>query len=179
MKIINGNLLDMFDNGDFDVIAHGCNCHHTMGGGIAAQIANRYPGIYYIDYMYTKKGDINKLGTFTSGYPDNSDQRIYNLYTQYDFGGKGIFVNYNALSLCLYKLNAIEKGKKVGLPLIGGGLAGGDEQTIKDIMERQMKDCDTTLVLWDGPPIVKRDYSKDKLAVDGNDDSLLSAFYRD
>ena len=177
MKTVKGNLLDMFDNGDFDVIAHGCNCHHVMGGGIAAQIAQRYPGVYYVDRQYTKSGDINKLGTFTCAYPDTNDQRVYNLYTQFNFGAKGVYVDYDALTLCLRKLNALEKGKKVGLPLIGGGLAGGDEGVITSIMEREMRGCDTTLVLFDGPPMPKRDYKSDPKSQDADEDfgdSLLT-----
>ena len=40
------------------------------------------------------------------------------------------------------------KGKKVVLPLICGGLAGGDPDTIKDIIKSELKDCDSTLVLF-------------------------------
>ncbi len=35
LNIINGDLIDLAKNGNFDVIIHGCNCFRTMGVGIA------------------------------------------------------------------------------------------------------------------------------------------------
>ena len=32
MKTIKGNLITMAKEGKFDVIVHGCNCYHVMGG---------------------------------------------------------------------------------------------------------------------------------------------------
>lgn len=149
MKVVEGDLLDMFDNGEFDVIAHGCNCFCTMGSGIAALIRERYPSVYEVDYHETEQGDINKLGTYTYDYPFgvDDDRKVYNLYTQFDFGAPTkCHLNYDALSLLLYKLNKLEKGKKIGLPMIGCGLAGGDEALVVSIIERQLKNCDVTLV---------------------------------
>ena len=39
MEIIKGDLL----KSDVPAIIHQCNCFHTMGGGIAVQIASKYP----------------------------------------------------------------------------------------------------------------------------------------
>lgn len=33
MKYIIGDLLKLADDGQFDVIVHGCNCFNTMGAG--------------------------------------------------------------------------------------------------------------------------------------------------
>lgn len=151
MKVIVGNLLDLFDASEFDVIAHGCNCFHTMGSGIAVQIRDRYAGAYAVDVEYTEYGDINKLGGFTYCYPfENSKKKLYNLYTQFGFGSDRVYVNYDALSLSLYKVNELEKGRKIGLPLIGCGLAGGDPLILEKIIDIQMKDCDVTLVKFEG-----------------------------
>lgn len=43
MKTIEGDLLAMTENGDFDVLVYGCNCQHTMGRGIAKAIRARLP----------------------------------------------------------------------------------------------------------------------------------------
>ena len=56
--------------------------------------------------------------------------------------------DYEALILCLRKINLKFKGKKVVLPLICGGLAGGDPDKIKNIIKSELKDCDSTLVLF-------------------------------
>lgn len=35
MKTIQGNFIHLAQNGEFDLIVHGCNCFCTMGAGIA------------------------------------------------------------------------------------------------------------------------------------------------
>jgi len=64
-----------------------------------------------------------------------------------------IFINgvekpfdYEALTLCMRKINHQYKGNKIGLPLIGAGLAGGDWNVIEKIIEKELKDMDVTIV---------------------------------
>ena len=38
-----GNLLDMAERGEFDIIVHGANCICVMGSGIAREIKARFP----------------------------------------------------------------------------------------------------------------------------------------
>ena len=38
MKTIKGDLIKLAQDGEFDVIVHGCNCMCTMSAGIAKQI---------------------------------------------------------------------------------------------------------------------------------------------
>ena len=42
------------------------------------------------------------------------------------------------------------KGKHIGLPKIGAGLAGGDWERIKGIIQKELKDCEVTIVIYDG-----------------------------
>ena len=44
------------------------------------------------------------------------------------------------------KINHQYKGNKIGLPLIGAGLAGGDWNVIEKIIEKELKDMDVTIV---------------------------------
>jgi len=57
-------------------------------------------------------------------------------------------LDYNALTLCLRKINHKFSGHKIGLPKIGAGLAGGDWDIIKTIIERELKDMDVTIVYF-------------------------------
>ena len=41
LETVKGNLITMAKKGELDIIVHGCNCFHTMGGGIAAEIIAR------------------------------------------------------------------------------------------------------------------------------------------
>jgi O-acetyl-ADP-ribose deacetylase (regulator of RNase III) len=143
MKEIKGDLIELAKAGQFDVIAHGCNCHNTMGAGIAKQIKKEFNGAYVID-QYTKKGDYNKLGNFTKVYQNNV--WIYNCYTQYNFGTEKVQLDYESLILCLRKINKENYRKTIGLPKIGCGLAGGDWNIVKKIIENELKDMDVTIV---------------------------------
>jgi O-acetyl-ADP-ribose deacetylase (regulator of RNase III) len=44
------------------------------------------------------------------------------------------------------KINYKFKGKHIGLPLIGCGLAGGDVTIVKKIIQEELKDCTVTIV---------------------------------
>lgn len=132
LKHATGNLLDMAENGDFDVIVQGCNCFNTMGGGIAREIAERYPHVADVD-KETLRGDYMKLGTWTSAAVVAPEYRfeLINAYTQYSMSrGVDVF-EYTAFELILQKLLHLHGNKRIGLPYIGMGLAGGDERLIK------------------------------------------------
>ena len=49
-------------------------------------------------------------------------------------------------------MNKTEKilfaGKKIGLPKIGSNLAGGDWNIIKEIIKKELKGCDVTVVIY-------------------------------
>ena len=135
-----GNLLDLAEAGEFDIVVQGCNCFNTMGGGIAREIRERYPVVASVD-METVKGDYNKLGTWTEcdvivgdlGYVSNFT--IINAYTQYSMSkGEDVF-EYTAFELILQKLCHAYGDKRIGLPYIGMGLAGGDADTIMEQIE--------------------------------------------
>lgn len=131
-----GNLIDLAEDGDFDVIVHGCNCFNTMGGGIAREIRERYPDASRVDSQ-TIRGDYNKLGTFTK--VDIAQQgrvfTIVNAYTQYKMSnGEDVF-EYTAFQLILEKLAYLYGGRRIGLPYIGMGLAGGDRDLILAMIE--------------------------------------------
>jgi O-acetyl-ADP-ribose deacetylase (regulator of RNase III) len=135
---VKGNLLDMADNGEFDIIIHGCNCFNTMGAGIARQIADRYPSAQEADNK-TRRGDFMKLGNFTWGRGDGFD--ILNAYTQYGTAGDGEDVfEYDAFKLVLRKVLHEFGACRYGLPYIGMGLAGGDKKRILAIMDEFAKE---------------------------------------
>jgi O-acetyl-ADP-ribose deacetylase (regulator of RNase III) len=46
------------------------------------------------------------------------------------------------------KMNHIFKGKHIGMPKIGAGLAGGDWKFIQQIIVRELKDCIVTVVIY-------------------------------
>jgi O-acetyl-ADP-ribose deacetylase (regulator of RNase III) len=46
------------------------------------------------------------------------------------------------------KINHTFKGKHIGLPQIGCGLAGGDWSRVKEIIKKELKDCKVTVVIF-------------------------------
>lgn len=169
-KEINGDLIQLALMGTFDVISHGCNCYCTQGAGIALTMKNTFGTDKFRMEQGSFKGDYNKLGTIdyrhfhlfegklvgdglkgdlVEGYQNLT---VVNSYTQHSYGkgpGGQIPLDYDALRLCLRKINRIFKGLKVGLPMIGCHLAGGDWNVVKKLIETELKDCDTTVVIWD------------------------------
>ena len=132
LKHAKGNLLDMAENGDFDIIIQGCNCFNTMGGGIAREIRERYPMAAIVDDE-TEKGDYNKLGNYTTAFTGKF--LIVNAYTQFNMSqGTDVF-EYTSFQVILEKIAYHFGDRKIGLPYIGMGLAGGDSTYIMPMIE--------------------------------------------
>lgn len=188
---IEGNLIELALSGAFDVIAHGCNCQNTMGAGIAPLMAKAFGCDKFKLEHPQLKGDINKLGQidFRQLYiydkkayitedlslelmTRSADNKLFvvNAYTQFWYGkthtnGVDKPLDYEALTLCFRKMNYMFKGKHIGSPLIGCGLAGGvfdykmlktpfekygyENYILKDvktIIQEELKDCKVTMV---------------------------------
>lgn len=129
-----GNLLTAFANGEVNTIVHGCNCFHTMGAGIAGQIAKLYPGAFDVDKT-TPYGDIRKLGTYSLfTTPDNGD--IINAYTQFKPGKENPYYLYASIEEVFRQINFDFANKTIGIPRIGAGIAGGNWNTIFNIIAK-------------------------------------------
>ena len=144
IKYIKGDLIR--DREQYEVIAHQCNCFLSFGAGIAAQIKIHIPEAYQAD-LSTKYGDRAKLGTIT--YTANSNPIVVNMYGQYKYTRHEVDTNYDALRSCFKLVKQKFSGKKIGLPLIGAGLASGNWETIEEIIKEELSDEDVTVVIWE------------------------------
>lgn len=165
---VHGDLITLAKKGTFDVIAHGSNCMSAMGAGIAVPLKNTFGCDKFP--MELQGPDINKLGCIDykevdiipvmreitiNGIPKMSPDfggitvTVVNAYTQYYYGRKfGMPLDYDALTLCMRKMNSVFKGKHIGLPQIGAGLAGGKWNIIKNIIKSELIDCKVTVVIF-------------------------------
>jgi len=165
---IEGDLIKLAKQGTFDVITHGCNCLSNMGAGIAPQMAKAF-GVDKFQ-MELWGSTIGKLGcidyeTFVIGQNaiwslEDADNKlgepelaVVNSYTQYRYGknhtdGVSKPLDYEALTLCMRKINTTFSGKHIGLPKIGAGLAGGDWNKIKKIIQTELKDMKVSVVIY-------------------------------
>lgn len=146
MKYIDGDLIQLAKEGKFDVIGHGCNCFHSMGAGIAKAIKQSWPEALMADHC-TRYGDVNKLGTFSQlDTFETGDLTILNLYTQFKYTSIQVDVDYDAVRKCMKTVKKKYSGKRIGLPLIGCGLAGGDWNIVSKIIEEELSNEDVTIV---------------------------------
>ena len=160
MRERQGNLITLANEGYFDVITHGCNCFCTMGAGIAPQMAKAFGADKFKMEAPEFRGDVNKLGTIDYEWQDinipygSHKLAVVNSYTQFHYGrnhGDGVDmpVDYKAIKLCMRKINQEFRGKTIGLPLIGCGLAGGDWKIVKKIFETELNMVDAWVVHYD------------------------------
>lgn len=154
---INGDLIKSALNGEFDVIAHGCNCQSAMGAGIAVRMASVFgcnkfrmeklgPSIMKLGNIDYRTFSASDLGDY---FPIKGNLSVVNAYTQFNYGNlNGPPIDYEALSLCMRKINSEFSNQHIGLPMIGAGLAGGDWTKIKNIIKYELKDCRITIVFY-------------------------------
>lgn len=155
MKHVKGDLIELFKQGEFDVIIHGCNCGCNMGDGIAKTIRDQFPEAFEAD-LATPKWSRGKLGTISFVATSLGD--IVNAYTQYHWRGRGPngpLCEYDALASAFAEVRTKYGGKglRFGIPAIGAGRAGGDWEVISEIIDRELSDEDVTFVEFSGEDI--------------------------
>jgi O-acetyl-ADP-ribose deacetylase (regulator of RNase III) len=153
MKEVTGDLIRLFQDGQFDVIVHGCNCFCTMGAGIAKTIKQKFPVAYEAD-LATPRASREKLGTYSRARVSlkGKDGIILNAYTQFDWRGSGVKVDYDAVSAVFVRIAEDFPAARIGYPLIGAGLAGGDWSRIARIIDDALEGMDHTLVRFETRP---------------------------
>lgn len=153
MRTITGDLISLAKAGQFDVIAHGCNCMHVMGGGLAAQIRRHFPEAYAAD-LATPRGNPAKLGTCSMATVTTAagNLDVVNAYTQLDFGAGRVQVDYAAVRSCMAWISSAYRGRRIGLPQLGAGLGGGDWRRIEAIIRDELGQEDLLIVQFAGAP---------------------------
>lgn len=149
-RLVGGDLIALAEARHFDVIGHGCNCLHQMGAGIAKTLAQRFPSVMDADRT-SPYGVESKLGSYTAARIDHLDLTILNLYTQFSYHGPMPRARYDAIEGCARLIARDFRGQRVGLPLIGAGLAGGDWLIIKEILGVALEPVDLTVVVYTPP----------------------------
>ncbi len=153
-----GDIFESFEKGEVNVIIHQANCFHTMGGGIAKIIAQKYPCAKQVDDA-TLRGDKEKLGSFSIAHlPDG--RKIINVYSQHDtsamlnteddikdpieehMADTGRATRYDAVVAGFQRIEQIISSAKnpekyiVGIPYgYGSDLAGGSWTIVRAIIE--------------------------------------------
>lgn len=156
---ITGDLIDLACCGKFTVLVHGCNCMNTLGAGFARKMAATWPVVREADNR-TLKGDRSKLGTCSVAHVDthnfnvwNTDSHkltVFNAYTQYAYGPaheKHFDLDALRRALLFVRDNTTSEDR-IGMPLIGAGLGGGQWSDIEPVIEETLKDRHVTIVAF-------------------------------
>lgn len=155
-----GNLITALKEGEVDAIAHQANCFCTMRSGIAPQIAREWPSVIIADSS-TRRGDKNKLGSVTRAVTQNGT--VFNIYGQYHWlrSHPEYGTSYDHLGSGLKLVRLLmdtAQTKRLGLPLIGCGLAGGDWGRVSGLIEEAFKDFTGTVTVYTLTPVEGLDY---------------------
>ena len=151
MIIGRGDVLDT----PIHIIAHQVNCKGVMGAGLAKQIRDRYPRVYSCYKIYCKAYPHELRGT--RAYLVNSDGTLkpehlfMNIFGQDGYGRGTVQTDYQAFKnsitkgLEFYRAAVCNDSYAVQIPIaipygIGCGLAGGDWDKMKDILEEIEKE---------------------------------------
>ena len=137
MNVIKGNIIELAENNQFDVLIQGCNCYNLMGAGLALALQTRWPEVYDADTQFQFVSMYDKLGNFSKVRVPAGDHYItvINAYTQYNTSrGEDVF-EYDAFKLILQKILFHYGHLRIGLPLIGCGLANGNKDIIMSMIE--------------------------------------------
>ena len=150
MKTRTGDLFANVKPGD--IIMHGCNAQGKMKSGFALEIRNRYPSAYnaYLAAFLDARQPV-KLGDVIMSVGPQAI--VMNCITQEFYGREPgrVYVNYDAVKKCAEEVAIKSKllGIPVHLPMIGGGLANGDQWILTNIFITAFANTDATL--WTKP----------------------------
>jgi O-acetyl-ADP-ribose deacetylase (regulator of RNase III) len=131
------------------IFVHGCNAQGVMGSGIASLVKKLYPHAYEA-YKAEHRDFGLVLGDVVWAKPNGGYVYVGNAITQKNYGRDGkLYVDYNAVVVALEHVAAEARSAKlpVFLPMIGGGLGGGDKKRLTAIFQAVFHDVDATLFL--------------------------------
>ena len=124
VREIKGSILDT----DIVYIGHGVNCRNKMGSGVAKVLLDKYPEVKSEYHNFNNKilGEVQEVLT--------KDIVILNMFTQEDFGYDGkLYLDYGSITKCFKRLKDFNINS-IAIPKIGCGLAGGDWEVVKALI---------------------------------------------
>ena len=138
---IKGDLIALAEEGRFDAIVHQANCFHTMGSGIARSLVQKYPSCVSAD-KETPYGSRHKMGSYSYAPVKSKIGDHYfliiNAYSQFGYGRDSRRTDYGALRSVFRAIARNYPNYRVGYPALGCGLAGGDWEVVRGIIDTEL-----------------------------------------
>lgn len=152
IRFIDGNIFSRLSASKPTYICQQVNCKGVMGAGLAMQIRSQWPVVYqrYLEFCYGNNG--NKLGTYQEVLVEPK-LYIVNLFGQNGYGRGERQTNYAALAATLFSFfrDCARNNQDVTIRLpygLGCGLAGGDWNTVLDIISDAAKAWNVNVEIW-------------------------------
>lgn len=119
------------------IIVQQVNCRGVMNAGLAKQIRQAYPQVYDSYMKACSMYKPNQLLGMIQFIRVADDLFICNFFTQLDYGTNKVQTNYDAFEFALNKLAyKTSPDTPIYIPYkIGCGLAGGDWEIIKELID--------------------------------------------
>lgn len=142
VKIVNGNILNSTEN----IIIHQVNVQGIMGGGVARQLANQYPGLEkeYSEHCKALDNNYKYLKGKVFFYGASNNKTICNMFSQKE----NFDTDYEAMKKALTYIKKWAENNNLSICMpygIGCGIANGDWSKVYKIIEEVFSDYDVTL----------------------------------
>lgn len=160
-KIMKGDIFSRNITGHELIICHQVNCKGVMGAGLAKHIRGEFPNLYedYKRKCASVKNSAELLGEVLIYYAYNEqnydDFLIANIFGQDGYGRDKCYSDYDAVR------KALQYIRRIATPLpvrtlttvrfpygMGCGLAGGNWQTVYNIIKEELADYDIPVEIW-------------------------------
>lgn len=148
IKFVNGNILTFPERDEDTIICHQVNCKGVMGAGLAKQIRDKWPDVYDRYRLMVETCGEFMLGSF---HEVKVGPHLYvaNLYGQVGYGRDKRYTNYAALTAALFKGMKEYPRATFRIPYgLGCGLAGGDWETVLDIIKGISDTWNVNVEIW-------------------------------
>ena len=157
IKHINGDIFSEPSDDDATIICHQVNCRGVMGAGIAKTVKDMFPDVHKV---YKEKCNGAKNSKYLLVDVQlchtkflNNDYLIANIFGQDGYGYEAVYTDYNALRKAFNTLVGMlipTSDFTIRIPyMMGCGLAGGDWNTVKEIIDDTLVKAGCKVEIWE------------------------------
>lgn len=156
---MHGDIMSPNRTGHEVLVCHQVNCMGVMGAGLAKQLRDLFP-LMYRSYKITcdnakdKRSLLGKTDSYSVNYL-GYDYTIVSIFGQERYGRGGCFTDYDALRKAFKTIRGMASplpgrvATRVRIPYrMGCGLAGGDWNIVKSIIQEELLDHDVIVEIW-------------------------------
>ncbi|MCM1222434.1 MAG: macro domain-containing protein [Lachnospiraceae bacterium] len=132
-----------------DIICHQVNCQGVMGAGVAKALYQQWPNVKtHYQMLCHRISDPTKLLGEVQIVDVTPDKQVANVFGQLDFGRDPYrkYTDYVALTNAFNEIRNRYHDKSLAFPYgFGCGLANGDWNIVRDMIDTYFSDMDVTI----------------------------------